>query len=318
MTGAVNQLAVSIVLGASLGAGILCLLCVAPRWRAPRLDRRIAPYVRDVGDSEQAPPVWGGAWDGAERLRLRWLAASVAHSAGARMSALLGGAQAIERRLTQAGVARSVDGYRAVQLGWMIAGLAAGALATIVLALSGRSTPALVVLAPLGAMLGALSCNAILQSRARRRMSRLAEELPVVLEFLALCLAAGEGLLDALRRVSDAGGGELSAEVRTVLVEVRTGAPLADSLTTLSRRIALPSLTRATDQLVGSLERGAPLARVLQAQADDAHEEAKQALIERAGRSEILMLIPLVFLILPLSVLFAIYPGIFILRLGLT
>ena len=50
----------------------------------------------------------------------------------------------------------------------------------------------------------------------------------------------------------------------------------------------------------------------------DAREDAKRALIESAGRKEILMLLPLVFLILPLSVLFAVFPGIVMLKLGIS
>ena len=56
---------------------------------------------------------------------------------------------------------------------------------------------------------------------------------------------------------------------------------------------------------------------MLHSQALDAREDAKRGLIERAGRKEIYMLVPLVFLILPLSVLFAVFPGIFMLRLGI-
>ncbi len=56
---------------------------------------------------------------------------------------------------------------------------------------------------------------------------------------------------------------------------------------------------------------------MLETQAEDAREAARRALIEKAGRKEILMLLPLVFLILPLSVLFAIFPGVLMLRLGL-
>ena len=69
---------------------------------------------------------------------------------------------------------------------------------------------------------------------------------------------------------------------------------------------------------VAAMDRGAPLAQVLQEQAVDAREDAKRALIESAGRKEILMLLPLVFLILPLSVLFAVFPGIVMLKLGIS
>ncbi|UJP10626.1 type II secretion system F family protein [Microbacterium sp. KUDC0406] len=127
----------------------------------------------------------------------------------------------------------------------------------------------------------------------------------------------GESLPDALKRVSAIGTGELTEELRRVVLAVNTGSPLADALAEMSGRLQLPALSRAVDQLTAALEHGAPLAGVLQAQAGDAREEAKRVLIEQAGRKEILMLLPLVFLILPLSVLFAIYPGMFILRLGL-
>ena len=98
---------------------------------------------------------------------------------------------------------------------------------------------------------------------------------------------------------------------------VGTGSALSESLSRLAGRLDVPGLSRAVDQLVAALDRGAPLAHVLHAQALDAREDAKRGLIERAGRKEIYMLVPLVFLILPLSVLFAVFPGIFMLRLGL-
>ena len=152
---------------------------------------------------------------------------------------------------------------------------------------------------------------------ARGRVARIEDELPTVLEFLALCLSAGEGIFDSLRRVSEVGAGELTGELRGVVVAVGTGSSLPMSLAALARRLEIPSVSRCVDQLVAAIERGAPLADVLHAQALDAREDAKRGLIERAGRKEIYMLVPLVFLILPLSVLFAVFPGIFMLRLGI-
>ncbi|HBS74009.1 MAG TPA: type II secretion protein F, partial [Microbacterium sp.] len=105
-------------------------------------------------------------------------------------------------------------------------------------------------------------------------------------------------------------------EIRTAVVEVGTGSSLADSLAAMAHRPQLPALTRSVDQIVAAIDRGAPLADVLHAQAADAREDAKRALIESAGRKEIAMLVPLVFMILPLSVLFAVFPGILMLRLG--
>jgi tight adherence protein C len=55
---------------------------------------------------------------------------------------------------------------------------------------------------------------------------------------------------------------------------------------------------------------------VLRAQAQDSRDQAKRELLESAGRKEVAMLVPLVFLILPTTIAFAIFPGIMVLQLG--
>jgi hypothetical protein len=50
---------------------------------------------------------------------------------------------------------------------------------------------------------------------------------------------------------------------------------------------------------------------VLRAQAADVREQHKRDLIEAGGRREVLMLVPVVFLELPVVILFALYPGLF-------
>ena len=102
----------------------------------------------------------------------------------------------------------------------------------------------------------------------------------------------GRGILDALRRVAAIGSGELTEELRQVVLAVGTGSPLADALGEMASRLRQPGLSRAVDQVVAALEHGAPLAAVLHAQAADAREDAKRTLIEQAGRREILMMLP--------------------------
>ena len=207
--------------------------------------------------------------------------------------------------------------FRGRQLAWAIGGLAIGGGVVVALVLTGRASPVAALLPPLAAVIAAVAYDARLSGAARARIGRIQEELPTVLEFLALCLSAGEGILDSLRRVSAVGAGELTTELRGVVVAVGTGSSLPEALSRLSSRLEIAALSRSIDQLVAAIDRGAPLAHVLHSQALDAREEAKRGLIERAGRKEIYMLVPLVFLILPLSVLFAVFPGIFMLRLGI-
>ena len=94
------------------------------------------------------------------------------------------------------------------------------------------------------------------------------------------------------------------------------GQPIAEGLAELRDELAIPSVSRLVDQVLAAIERGTPLTEVLRAQAADARDDAKRSLLEAAGTREVAMLIPLVFLILPVTVLFAVYPGLLVLQFG--
>ncbi|WP_167050288.1 type II secretion system F family protein [Microbacterium halimionae] len=303
-----TSLALSVILGAAFGAGVCCVVAASPRWGAPSLSRRIAPYIRDVADPlgltplASRPTSLAGAWQGAR----------------SRLDVLIGGSSNITRRLRSAGWHIDVPTYRVRQLSAVLAGCTVGALAIVALSLMGQFNLATLALPAFGGAGGVFISDILLSRAAKARTARIGSELPTVLEFLALCVSAGEGLFDSLKRVGNTGAGELATEIETATLAVGTGSSLADSLTELARRANHPALGRSIDHIVSAIDRGAPLAHVLQSQANDAREQAKRSLIEQAGRKEIGMLIPLVFLILPLSVLFAVFPGIVILRLGLS
>jgi tight adherence protein C len=69
------------------------------------------------------------------------------------------------------------------------------------------------------------------------------------------------------------------------------------------------SLSRFVDGMVIAVERGTPLAEVLRAQAQDVREDGRRAVMDAGGKKEIAMMVPVVFLVLPITVLFAVFPG---------
>jgi tight adherence protein C len=81
------------------------------------------------------------------------------------------------------------------------------------------------------------------------------------------------------------------------------------ALSDLAESTTLEPFSRFIDGMVVAIERGTPMAEVLRAQAADVREVGKRALLESGGRKEITMMIPVVFLLLPITVLFALYPG---------
>ena len=133
--------------------------------------------------------------------------------------------------------------------------------------------------------------------------------MDAVADLLALSVGAGEGPVAALERVTRISDGELSAELRRALNDARTGSGLVGALDALAERTGLVPLARFADAVVVAVERGTPLADVLRAQAVDVREARQRALMEVGGRKEIAMMIPVVFLVLPVTVLFALYPG---------
>ena len=306
--------ALGVLLGAVLGLGLWLVLAATPRLGRPRLVERVAPYVADISGearrllarrSSDPSPVLS-ALVGPLAARARTIA-----------SQWLGGNETIAKRLRQAGSDTSVERFRGEQLAWSAAAFA-GATVLVLFAPAFAGLPGVVrTAAPfIAAALGAALRDWMLQRAARRRLARVSAELATVLEFLTLSLTAGEGMLDAIRRVSRTGSGELPTEFAGVAAAVGTGVPLATALAELRDGLDHPALSRAIDQVLGALERGAPLSAVLRAQAGDARAEAKRTIIELAGRKEIAMLVPLIFLILPVTIAFALFPGYLVLQAG--
>ena len=135
-------------------------------------------------------------------------------------------------------------------------------------------------------------------------------------EVLALAVSAGEGATGALDRVCRLSHGELSHELGQCLADARAGANLPTALQGLADRTGLVSLARFVDGMVVAVERGTPLAEVLRAQAQDVREASRRSIMESGGRKEIGMMVPVVFLVLPITVLFAVFPGFALLRLA--
>ncbi|TCN44414.1 tight adherence protein C [Kribbella orskensis] len=295
------------LLGATFGASLLLIVRRLPFLRKPSVDDRIGPYLRDIGGSD----VFLGVVDsGSPFYAILRLFGPSLRAGAVRLERILGGATSVRRRLARAGIDRTVEEFRIEQLLWGAAGFGGGLLIALVALSLGLGNPVgLLVLCGILAVLGVLSRDTYLTSQVRRRERRLLAELPTVAELLALSVAAGEGPAAALDRVARSCRGELADELQRVLSETRAGDPLVRALDALADRSGLLALTRFADGLAVALERGTPLADVLRAQAGDIRESSRRELIESGARREVAMMVPVVFLVLPVTIAFAFYPG---------
>jgi tight adherence protein C len=291
-------------LGAVVAAGAWLVVLGLVGLRRPSLAARVRPYLVDVLDAE--PPV--AVRDaGPAGLLARALAV-----AANRLDRLVGGRTAVELRLDQLGVPTGgVERFRLEQVIWAGAAvglvLGMGVLRTVA---GDRPDPVAVLVVAAAAATGAVVARDRRLTRAvSRRRATIQQELPVLAELVALAVAAGEGPPAALARVAWSSSGPLGQELARTVADVRAGRPLVDALRTLAARHELVPLRRFVDGVVVALERGTPLADVLRAQAVDAREQARRDLMEQAARREVAMLLPVVLLVLPVSVCFALFPG---------
>ena len=116
--------------------------------------------------------------------------------------------------------------------------------------------------------------------------------------------------MSALDRVVTRSRGEMALELSGVLAEIRTGTSVSRALDDMAKRSGLPVVARFAEGMAVAVERGTPLADVLHAQAADVREAGRRALIESGARKEVLMMVPVVFMVLPVTVLFAFWPGV--------
>src|SRR5690625_1462555 len=221
-------------------------------------------------------------------------------------------------RLEHAGSPLSLTEFRSQQVLWSIGGLVIGLLLAVPLAVSGR-VPLLLALfvATVFPVSAALLRDWMLSQAITRRAAALATELPTIAELLALAVGAGEAPLAALERVTRRTEGELNRELRRTVSDVHAGTSMEAALRALAQRSHVSAVTRFADAISVAIDRGTPLAQVLHDQARDAREESRRQLMELSGRKEIAMLVPVVLFILPITVVFAIYPGLTALRGGL-
>ncbi|ACL40371.1 type II secretion system protein [Pseudarthrobacter chlorophenolicus A6] len=303
------------VCGAVLGIGLWLVIFRSPIMRATTLAQRIEPQLKSQNlesrllSGEHTLTPFGPL----ERILRPFIRDGIA--ALGKMSPAPG---ATARRLAQAGINKSVIDFRAEQVIWAAAGFALTSAIVAVGAAAGRFNALLAAVAIIGSGIsGFIVRDYWLGVQVRRREERMMAEFPSLAELMALAVGAGESATGALDRVCRSARGELSKEFSTILAETRAGKPLVNALQEFSARTDLAPLVRFVDGIVVAVERGTPLADVLRAQAQDVRDTAKRDLMEAAGKKEIAMMVPLVFGVLPLTVVFAVFPGISAISLGL-
>ena len=153
--------------------------------------------------------------------------------------------------------------------------------------------------------------NASHKVQRKKSRARIELEFPMIVELFAILLAGNQSPATALDHIGRRTQGEFSSILSEAVSEIHQGASFTEALDVLSARIQSPMVRRFCDSLMIAVERGSPLIDVVNRQVEEVRNEQRARLLAAAGKAEIALMIPVVFLILPISVLFALWPSYF-------
>lgn len=213
----------------------------------------------------------------------------------------------VRARLTQLGREGQFESFRTRQL---VIASSAGALAIFLVMVLASSPLISLISAPLFSFGAYVYVDRSLTKDVKNRLLALESEFAPVVEMLTLSLSAGQTPVSSMSRIAERSTGFLGAEFGRVVDEVRSGSPFNTALDAMGARSESMMIRRFVDALITAMMRGAPLVDVLQRHALEARANQRNTLLTVAGKAEISMMIPVVFLILPISVLFALWPSV--------
>ena len=203
--------------------------------------------------------------------------------------------------LHRAGV-RSPDAPRrllAVKVLSLAVGVIAGLSAAAAMDLDGLWMGASVVG---GAFAGSMFPEKIVERRAKRRSTLIAQRLPDALDLLILFANAGYGMEQAIQRLSRdmrRSSPELAEEFAVTSDELLLLTDRLQALENLAARTGLPAMRTLVSTLSQAQRYGTPLSQALRVLANEQRNARINELEERAARMPVLVTAPMILLILP-------------------
>jgi tight adherence protein C len=196
--------------------------------------------------------------------------------------------------------------FRSKQLGNSVL---VGAAITLLLILAGKSPLSAFLLGCLAAISTFVYVDRTLSKKVNQHKLQVESEFPAIIEMYSLAISAGETPLAAMERIGRTATGSMAIEFNKVVALVKNGKPFHVALDAMGRDLDSIAIRRFVDSLIIATLRGAPLIDVLQRHAQEARELQRNRVLGAAAKAEISMMVPVVFLILPISILFALWPS---------
>ena len=145
----------------------------------------------------------------------------------------------------------------------------------------------------------------------KRKFNHLAAlmEIPDFASILWFAVSAGETLDVSLRIAVRRSRGFVSSEFERVIRNVEHGALLQIELANLAVESKSEPVRELATKLAVALTNGSALSDLMSDFVQSTTASLRTELLAKAGKNETKMMIPMVFVILPVTVMFALYPS---------
>ncbi|HVM04692.1 MAG TPA: type II secretion system F family protein [Acidimicrobiales bacterium] len=204
----------------------------------------------------------------------------------------------VHRQLLQSGLSTSIKAEEFVT-GQVVATALGLVAAMVTLSFFTLSTGKAVLVMVLLPGIGALLPSSWLARKVQERKDAILNELPDVVDLLAISVEAGVGFEGALEIVCQHFDSPLAQELSRTLKEMELGLPRREALQNLKRRTEVPDLSNFVLALTQADALGMPIGRILHTQAGEMRNKRRARAREKAARLPVKILFPLVVFIFP-------------------
>jgi len=139
----------------------------------------------------------------------------------------------------------------------------------------------------------------LVRRKGRLRQERIERALPDVIDLVVVSVEAGQGFAQALATAAERTPGPLGEELRLTLREQQFGLPLDRALENLNTRADTPNMRTFVRGVVQGERLGVSIGHIMRNVAREIRLRRRAAAEERAQKTTVKILFPLVFLILP-------------------
>jgi tight adherence protein C len=155
--------------------------------------------------------------------------------------------------------------------------------------------------------------NIALTRLVKRRREKIRKSIPDAVDLLVICVDAGLGIDQALLRVGQELGNshpQITEELLQINREQRAGKPRIQAWADMAKRSELPEIDSFAGMLVQTERFGTPIARALSAFADNIRLKRRQLAEEKAAKTTVKIIFPLVLFIFPSMFLVLLGPAV--------